>query len=149
MMLQVNPNLTPDQVKYRLMQSAKSAATDSGAPVYNILQQGSGRVWAPAAGAANQGFDLATDLTHSNYADVTESAYHYQGAVQRVVRDNGDGYLYYLIDDNAQVQALGASQFADKNGVDYSTLAGSGMSWAGGLDPSVSTISTTNWVDEE
>ena len=42
LMLEANPGLTPDQVKYRLMVSARPALTEDTEAdlVYNILQQG-------------------------------------------------------------------------------------------------------------
>ena len=49
LMLQAHPELTPNQVKYRLMYTAQQALTDDNEPLYNIFQQGMGRVWAPAA----------------------------------------------------------------------------------------------------
>ncbi len=72
LMKQANPSLTPDQIKYRLMASAKAAETDNGDPAFNVLQQGAGRVWAPDAvtstaipnDSANQGMDLAADLAN-------------------------------------------------------------------------------------
>ena len=42
LMLQANPNLPPDQVKFRLMYSARPALTGEGDLLYNIFQQGFG-----------------------------------------------------------------------------------------------------------
>ena len=42
LMLQAHPDLTPDQVKFRLMYSARPALTEDGDLVYNIFQQGIG-----------------------------------------------------------------------------------------------------------
>ena len=79
LMLSDDPNLTPDQVKYRLMQTARPQfAETSGAAAYSIWQQGAGRVWADNAvstnieGEANLGLDIAADLAGTN-------ARHYQG----------------------------------------------------------------------
>jgi hypothetical protein len=65
----LHPDLSPDEVKYRLMASAfpwvDLETTDA---LYSMWQQGSGRVNAPDAvfgdldGAANQGLDIAADL---------------------------------------------------------------------------------------
>ena len=49
LMLEAHPAMTPDQVKYRLMASARSAMTDDQEPVFSVLQQGAGRLWAPDA----------------------------------------------------------------------------------------------------
>ena len=107
LMLQAHPELTPNQVKYRLMYTAQQALTDDNEPLYNIFQQGMGRVWAPAAvlseeiptdGVANPGMDIQSDLAHnccSSWVDLdsdgvveegeidqTELGWHYQGAVR-------------------------------------------------------------------
>ncbi|MCI0397414.1 MAG: S8 family peptidase, partial [Chloroflexi bacterium] len=61
LMLDNNPSLTPDQVKYRLIVSSRPAAYDDGDLTWSILQQGAGRVWTPDAvlgsytGEANSG----------------------------------------------------------------------------------------------
>ena len=102
LMLDGDPSLTPDQVKYRLMMTARPALTSDADLVYNVFQQGMGRVWAPDAvyyaslvddrlanrlpdGYANTGMDLAADLAHGwdadgdGLPDASELAYHYQG----------------------------------------------------------------------
>ena len=43
------PSLTPDQVKYRLMVTARQVNTPDGQPAFGLLQQGAGRIWAPDA----------------------------------------------------------------------------------------------------
>ena len=43
-MLQADPSLSPDDVKCRLMASARPAVTADGRPAYSILQQGTGLV---------------------------------------------------------------------------------------------------------
>ena len=110
LMLQAHPELTPDEAKFRLIYSARPALTSFGAealPVYNIFQQGAGRIWAPDAvlgsfptgGAANQGMDIQTDLAHDFWQswvdrnnnglvdpdelDARELAFHYQGPVKK------------------------------------------------------------------
>jgi serine protease AprX len=65
-----NPNLTPDQVKYRLMATAfpwvDGQTTDA---LYSMWQQGTGRLNVPDAvttdldGSANAGMDINADLT--------------------------------------------------------------------------------------
>jgi serine protease AprX len=69
LMLQVNPSLTPDQVKCRLMASAQPAVNPDGTLAYSVFQQGAGLVNAYAAvygsnaqGCANQGLNIAADL---------------------------------------------------------------------------------------
>jgi subtilisin family serine protease len=77
LILQEHPDLSPDEVKYRLVQAARpqmNEAMDTAA--YSIWQQGAGRVWASDAvlgdieGAANQGMNIVADLNGEQ---------HYQG----------------------------------------------------------------------
>ncbi|MBN1180464.1 MAG: S8 family serine peptidase [Anaerolineae bacterium] len=69
LMLSEDPDLTPDEVKYRLMNTARPQFDEeTGTAAYSIWQQGAGRVWAPDAvftdmeGAANAGMDISLDL---------------------------------------------------------------------------------------
>lgn len=73
LVLQANPSLTPDQVKFRLMYTARLALDEeSGEPSFNLFQQGNGRVWAPDAvsgsgvplESANVGLDIQAELAH-------------------------------------------------------------------------------------
>ena len=49
LMLDENPEMTPGEVKYALMASARPAAYDDSSLTWSIFQQGAGRVWAPDA----------------------------------------------------------------------------------------------------
>jgi len=121
LMLQAHPELTPDQVKFRLMYTARPALTEDGDLVYSILQQGIGRIWAPDAvlsdeipadGQANLGMDINADLEHGTgwvdangdglvqmeELDPDELAYHYQGPIRKALSDDGSIYLYYVVD---------------------------------------------------
>jgi serine protease AprX len=69
LMLSENPDLTPDQIKYRLTLTARPQFDEeTGESAYSIWQQGAGRVWAPdavftdAEGEANVGMDIDIDL---------------------------------------------------------------------------------------
>ncbi len=69
LILAKNPDLTPDQVKYRMMVTAIPwANTGTQQAGYSIWQQGTGRVNAPDAvlantkGSANAGMDIKADL---------------------------------------------------------------------------------------
>jgi serine protease AprX len=73
LMLAEDDGLSPDEVKYRLMASARPAlvpqgGSDHGGPAYSVWQQGAGRVDAYGAvygghrGRANQGLDVSADL---------------------------------------------------------------------------------------
>jgi serine protease AprX len=143
-MLQVNPGLTPDQVKYRLMNTARWSASQQGEPVYNTFQQGLGRIWAPdavldavdPAGAANLGMDLNADLAHG-YDTIQDLAYHYQGPVQKLLSDDGSAYLFYAIDSSGTQYALGVTtrdgRWLDAGSATRLSWAGTRLSWAGGL----------------
>ncbi|RMD51906.1 MAG: hypothetical protein D6835_02740, partial [Candidatus Thermofonsia bacterium] len=61
LMLDANPDMTPNEVKYALMNSARPAVYEDGTLAWSIFQQGAGRVWAetavlnPPQGEANTG----------------------------------------------------------------------------------------------
>jgi serine protease AprX len=69
LMLQVNPALTPDQVKCHLMSGAHPAVDSNGDLAYSVFQQGAGLVdahdaaYSTASGCANQGVNVLLDLT--------------------------------------------------------------------------------------
>ncbi len=76
--LAANPDLTPDEVKYRLMVTALPWVNlDTDEALYSIWQQGSGRVNAPDAvladisGSANYGMDIFADLAGQHYMGFT------------------------------------------------------------------------------
>jgi outer membrane protein assembly factor BamB len=149
LMLEQNPSLTPDQVKFRLTATARFATTNNNQLGYSPLKQGAGRIWAPDAvfstdiplESANQGMDITTDLAHgwilkdSNgnpiyddqgnlQLDNAELACHYQGPVQRVLSDDGQVYLYYIADPNENnIIALGAARAADMTWITPEVLA--------------------------
>jgi len=89
-----NPNLTPDQVKCRIIASGKPAVTSAGALAYSVLQQGSGLVDAKAAvygttnNCANQGLNIAADLNGTQ---------HYMGSVIQ----NSDGTFQVVTPNGA------------------------------------------------
>ncbi len=108
-MLQAQPQLTPDEVKFRLMDSAQSNVTDTGDLTYALLQQGSGRIWALDAvwgtdnpgEKANQGMDLPADLAHpwkiSNEVDAIDTFDRDHDGVpnDRPVVDSGLKYEFF------------------------------------------------------
>jgi outer membrane protein assembly factor BamB len=153
LMLERNPDLTPDQVKYRLMYSAMFAVTPDDEPLYSPLQQGSGRVWAPNAavsmaippGQANDGMDILADLAHpwhdgdSLDPEVNPDLYyHYLGPVQRLVSDDGQAYLYFVAvpdDENPDswiIDPLGVVLVNDMKWLDSETLAGLALTFDDG-----------------
>jgi subtilisin family serine protease len=88
LLLQAEPGLKPDQVKCKLIASARPAVDPTGRYAYSVFQQGAGLINAYDArfeaqrDCANRGLDIQKDL------DGTE---HYRGPAQQ----NSDG-AYYL-----------------------------------------------------
>jgi len=126
LILSENPNLTPDEVKYRLMQTARPQYSEAnGDAAYSIWQQGAGRVWAPDAvtgaidGSANQGMNITADLAGS---------IHYQGWS---IYDEETGAF--------QIIGIGPDQWVDG----YAAWNGSYDSWADGYDSWAGGL--TNW----
>ncbi len=68
LILEQNPELSPDEVKCRLMATARAAVDSSGQLAYSVFQQGAGMVSAvdaadsTASHCANQGLDIDNDL---------------------------------------------------------------------------------------
>ena len=115
LMLEQHPNLSPDQVKYRLLASAAAAldpATEE--PIYSIWQQGAGRVWAPAAvfgdfaGTANEGLNIDKDLAGEE---------HYQG--------------WTTWDEETQTFTIQEGGYTTWSG-GYTTWSGGYTTWSGG-----------------
>lgn len=73
LMLQAQPNLTPDDVKCRLMSSAHPAVTDAGSLAYSVFQQGAGQidaysaVFSQASRCANVGLDINADVAGTQH----------------------------------------------------------------------------------
>jgi outer membrane protein assembly factor BamB len=138
LMLQANPALTPDQVKYRMMTSARAAVDAEGVLTYNLFQQGTGRIWAPDAvlgnfptESANAGMNISADLA-AGYATDADMAAHYQGPVSRVLSDDGQTYLYYATDADGTLISLGARHLADGIWLTPDVLANGRMTWSVG-----------------
>jgi serine protease AprX len=92
LVLSKHPELTPDQVKYRLMYTAMPWVDSDGQDtIYSMWQMGAGRVnaydavTADISGAANQGLDIRADLagqTHYegfSYYDEATQTYRLRG----------------------------------------------------------------------
>ena len=124
LMLEANPTLTPDQVKCRLITSARPAVDASGQLAYSVFQQGAGMVnvhdavYSTANGCANVGLNIAADLAGTA---------HFGGAA----RQAADG-TYYVVDQNgAQINGQGYlwnSSYATSTGY----LWNSGYLWNNG-----------------
>jgi len=89
LMLQANPNLTPDDVKCRLIATARVATKEDGNLAYSVFQQGAGLVDAMAAieskeaGCANTGLSIADDISGDE---------HFIGPA-RISEDTGNFYI--------------------------------------------------------
>jgi serine protease AprX len=94
LMLQVKPSLTPDQLKCRLMATARPAYNGSGESAYSVLQQGAGLVdvraaaYSTSSDCANVGLNIGADL--ANQA-------HFAGPVRQ-----DDSGVPYLVDELGQ-----------------------------------------------
>jgi serine protease AprX len=92
LLLQAQPGLTPDQVKCKLLSSARPAVDAKGAFAYSVFQQGAGLIDAAAArdserlDCANRGLDVDADLAGTQ---------HFGGGA----RQDAQGQ-YYLADAN-------------------------------------------------
>ena len=88
LMLQENPELSPDDIKCRLMASANAAVLADGSLAYSQVQQGAGLIDAEravasqASNCANQGLDLASDLAGRK---------HFSGPVKSIATMEADG----------------------------------------------------------
>jgi subtilisin family serine protease len=156
LMLEANPSLTPDQVKYRLMTTARQMDGADGQVAVSPLQQGAGRLWAPDAvnaaladGYANTGMDLQADLEAGwgtfdqnglPVLDFSQLSKHYLGPVRKALSDDGRYYLYFASNLEGQAVALGVSeaqtnQWLLLEQVDPNTTWTSGkLVWSGGAD---------------
>jgi serine protease AprX len=80
LMLQAHPELTPDDVKCRLLSTARPAVNSANQRAYTVFQQGAGLISAPAAvastatGCANAGLSVSDDLS---------GARHFSGRARR------------------------------------------------------------------
>jgi serine protease AprX len=89
LMLQADPYLTPNDIKCRLIATARAATNNTGELAYSIFQQGAGLVDAMAAinssesGCANVGLSIQNELDNDE---------HYFGPVQQTV-ENGEYYI--------------------------------------------------------
>ena len=143
LMLAQNPDLTPDQVKFRMMGSAfpwVDVANDQA--LYSIWQQGMGRLNAPDAvlgemdGVANAGMDIWADLN----GDIHYEGFSYYDEETGTFRMHGDygnwagGFGTWAGDYNPYTGGFGtwAGGFGTWAG-GFGTWAGGFGTWAGGF----------------
>lgn len=113
LMLSREPSLTPDDVKCRLMDTARAALNQDGSLAYSVFQQGAGVVDAAGAlrsyalGCANQELDIAQDLNGDH---------HYFGPAN--VDEEGNFYIEGASDEyvwNYNAEDLDGTAFIWKN----------------------------------
>jgi len=143
LMYQQNPDLTPDEVKHRLMMTSTSmpfieghdVSVQEGQELYSVFQQGAGRVNALDAvfaeginGQANQDMDIWADINgdshYQGYAvyDVKQDIYTIQD-----VRESNNSYASE--NDNPDIQSGGLGLWSGGLGL---WSGGLGL-WSGGL----------------
>jgi serine protease AprX len=108
LMLQVEPYLTPDDVKCKLMASARPAVKADGTLAYSVFQQGAGlvnahdAVYATDLTCANRGLDVAADVEGSTHfrgrANRDESGSYYIEGLDGFIWSDGytftDGFIW-------------------------------------------------------
>ncbi|HEY1013085.1 MAG TPA: S8 family peptidase, partial [Herpetosiphonaceae bacterium] len=120
LLLDDEPTLSNNQVKYRLSAAAKAAGAADGTAMYSIWQQGAGRVNAvdvvngTSTQAANAGMDIALDRDHENGT-------HYLGSA---AYDEATGTFY------VEGQPVAGGSYQSWAG-SYQSWAGNANSWAG------------------
>ncbi len=174
LMLQQTPQLTPDEVKWRLMASANGASFSGGSPVYSVFQQGAGRldaygaVHTSATGSGNRGLDIDADLAGSQHFRGTADAYKKKGKnggyVFFIRAPDGtaiedDGFLWsdeYVFEDGF----LWSDAFLWSDGLVWSDalLWSDGLVWSDALlwsdgfvwsDLQTETLFTESWIPQE
>jgi serine protease AprX len=139
LMLSGDGDLTPDEVKYRVTQTARPQTAEAGGALtaaYSIWQQGAGRVWAADAvlsnisGAANQGMDVAGERLGHHYQGWT--TYNATDGVFGIIGGGFDGRLdgYTTWNGSFDSWADGYADWADG----ATNWAGSFDSWADSFD---------------
>jgi len=147
LILQANPALTNDQVKYRLLATARPAIDEAtGELVYSMWEQGAGLVDAPEAvittttELANQGMDIGMDLTtdthYWGYTTWDEAA----GEFRLVDPETGQPIVVWA--GGSKSWAGGSKSWAGGS----KSWAGGSKSWAGG---SKSWAGTSTWASTE
>lgn len=128
LMLEANPGLSAENVKCRLMSSAKPALNPAGNRAYSIFQQGAGLVNAyeavhsTASGCANRGLNVGRDLSGSQ---------HFGGPANRDANGNyyirnasGNGYTW-----NGQYSSSTGYAWADAFNWTDGFAWGDGFGW--------------------
>ncbi|HYF65104.1 MAG TPA: S8 family peptidase, partial [Herpetosiphonaceae bacterium] len=123
LLLQDEPGLTNNQVKYRLTATAQVLTDSAGNAAYSVWQQGAGRLTPPAlisgttTASANAGMALAEDRNH-------DTGTHYLGMTEYLTDTNAFRY------PDPVVALSGYNSWAGG----YNSWAGGYNSWAGGYN---------------
>jgi len=142
LILSQDPSLTPDEVKCRLMDSARVATTSEGNLAYSIFQQGAGVVNAAdaltstASDCANQGVNINKDLSGES---------HYYGPA------NIDADGSFFIEGLGEEYRWNISKSLDGSGFIWTNLIGTdGFIWTNtvGTDGFIwtNTVSTDGFI---
>ncbi len=165
MILTQAPHLTPDEVKGRLMASAKPAVENdgSGAPGYSVFQQGAGLINAYEAihgsgfFSANEGMNVGYDLSgqqhYGGMANCTEDGVYYVMGMEdagTMWDSNSSWSSGYMWSDGL----AGSAGYMWSDGLAFSSgymwsdhyAFGSGYMWSDGLSE---TMSINSWVWQE
>ncbi len=141
LVLQANPTFTNDQVKGRIMATARAAVDANGLPVYSIWEQGAGLVNTQQAvlgtvnSVANPGMNIATDL------DLTGITHYWGNTTWNAL--TGFSLLDPVTGLPLPVGPGGGQSWAGS----ISFWAGSNTAWAGSTPAtSLSTASTAGMV---
>jgi serine protease AprX len=145
LMLEHNPDLTPDEVKYRLTHTALLWIDEETHEVpYSVWQQGMGRVNAPDAvldeeieGVANYGLDIMLDIAEPNGGYQGHTYYDEESGEFRLLNDPGTwpaGFGAWAGGFGAWAGGFGAwaGGFGAWAG-GFGAWAGSDSTWAGGF----------------
>ncbi|MFD2167841.1 S8 family peptidase [Thalassotalea euphylliae] len=176
LLLTKEPNLTPDEVKCRLIAGAEPALTAQGALAYSVFQQGAGMVNAfstlanKVTGCANQGLNIAKDLAgeehYSGSANINEDGNFYVEGLSDAyiwnvanVVDPETGYQWYsdvAVDRFIWKNNLEIDRFIWKNNVEVDRFIWKNnvdvnrFIWKNSVAVSTSeTIRVNNWVEQQ
>jgi serine protease AprX len=176
LMLTDNPELTPDQVKCKLMDSAYSADNQDGSMRYSVFQQGAGLVSAyyaiesAALNCANNTLDIAKDLSDEEhfYGPVNinqDGNFYVEGLgpdfIWKLDQEqlNGDALIWKMgFNDPNMAAQSSASTNALIWKMDFETdaliwklsLESDALIWKMNFDTNqVTTISVNNWVEPQ
>jgi serine protease AprX len=160
LLLQAEPGLTPDEVKCKLMSSARPAVSPTGGLAYSIFQQGAGLVNAYDAryeterGCANRGLNIEKDLSGTEHyggpaRQTADGRYTIEGSEgyawdQQYASGQGYGWKQNALQSQSDVWSNGYAW--NQSAYDWQE----GEPWAEGTQPgAASSMSINAWVQHE